>query len=193
MLCSLDLNTVLQVGDGVSWEWSTGGKSPLSKCWSHLIQPRIWLAFWTARAQCQLIFSLINEQTQDLLHSLLLIHSPASLYLFWGFSWPTWRILHLNFMKYAQAHFSRFSRSLWMASIPFSILIAPLSLVSSTVLLRVHLIHVAKKETVSVPMLTPEECQLHIYWVVHPTNPCISNLETRMSCRTLSDVLHRSR
>ena len=44
----------------------------------------------------------------------------------------------LNLIRFSWAHFSSLSRSLWMASLPSSVLTAPLSLVSSANLLRVY-------------------------------------------------------
>ncbi|KAK4827087.1 LOW QUALITY PROTEIN: hypothetical protein QYF61_014189 [Mycteria americana] len=51
------------------------------------------------------------------------------------------RTLHLallNLMRFTQAHFSSLSRSLWMVSHPSDVSTAPLSLMSSANLLRVH-------------------------------------------------------
>ncbi|KAK4818489.1 hypothetical protein QYF61_014219 [Mycteria americana] len=72
------------------------------------------------------------------LHS---ITSSSSLYWNRGLPRTRCRTLHLallNLMRFTQAHFSSLSRSLWMTSRSSSVSTAPLSLVSSANLLRVH-------------------------------------------------------
>ncbi|XP_074718070.1 cytochrome b5 reductase 4 isoform X1 [Strix uralensis] len=75
---------------------------------------------------------------------LLAIHSSPSLYLCLGLPRPMCRTLHLallNFVRFARAHLSSLSRSLWMTSLPSSVSTALHSFsksVSSANLLRVH-------------------------------------------------------
>ena len=70
-----------------------------------LMQPRIHLAFWTARAQCLLMLSLSSTNTPKSFSSgLLSSHSPPNLYLCLRLPQPTCMTLPLsllNFMKLA--------------------------------------------------------------------------------------------
>ncbi|KAK4807231.1 LOW QUALITY PROTEIN: hypothetical protein QYF61_024351 [Mycteria americana] len=78
----------------------------------------------------------------------------------------------LNLMKFTWAHFSSLSRSLWMASLLSSISTAPLSLVSSANLLRVHSIPLSMSL-----MKTQTSSQFLIHLTVHSSNPYLYNLE----------------
>jgi len=106
------------------------------------MQPRIWLACWTASVHCQVMFSFSSTNTPKSFSSWLLsIRSPSSLYLCLGLPQPmcrTFCLALLNFMSFAWAHLSSLSRSLWMASLPSSVLTASHSFVLSANLLRVH-------------------------------------------------------
>ena len=67
--------------------------------------------------------------------------SIPSLYCYWGLPQARCRTLHLvllNFVRFLWAHSSSLSRALSMASLPSRVPTAPLSLVSSANLLRVH-------------------------------------------------------
>jgi len=108
------------------------------------MQPRVRLAFLAASAHCQLMLSFLSTSTAKSFSSgLLSIHSLPSLYLCLGLPQPMCLTLHvtmLNFMRFARAHLSSLSRSLWTISLPSSVSTAPHSLVLSAKLLRVHLI-----------------------------------------------------
>ncbi|KAK4822069.1 hypothetical protein QYF61_009330 [Mycteria americana] len=97
-----------------------------------VMQPRTRLAFWAASTHCRLMSSFSSTGTpKSFSAGLLSIPSSPSLC----------RTLHLpllDLMRFTQAHFSSLSRSLWMTSRPSAVSTAPLSLVSSANLLRVH-------------------------------------------------------
>jgi len=99
------------------------------------MQPRIQLAFWPAH-----IKSLVNRHLQILLR-LLSSHSPPNLYLCLGLPRPWCRTSHLallNFVSLAWAYCSSLSRSLWIELLPSNVSTAPLILLSSANLLRLH-------------------------------------------------------
>jgi len=107
------------------------------------MQPRVRLAFWAASAHCLSVHVqlFIHQLPQVLLLRAARIPFLPSLYLCLQLTQPMGRSVHLallNFMRFAWAHLSSLSRSLWMASCSLGVLIAPLSLVSSANLLRVH-------------------------------------------------------
>jgi len=77
-----------------------------------------------------------------------------------------------NFMRLAWAHFSSLSRSLWMASLPSSVSTAPLSLVSSANLLRVHSIPLSVSPTKMLNNTGPS------------TNPCGTPLVINLHLET---------
>jgi len=69
---------------------------------------------------------IVSQHPKSFSPGLLSFHSPSSLYLCLGLPQLRCRTLHLallNFMRFAQAHFSRLSGCLWMASLPFSTLL----------------------------------------------------------------------
>jgi len=86
------------------------------------MQPRIWLAFWSASTCCWVMLSFSSTSTLKSFSSeLLSINSLPSLYLCLGLPWPMCRTLHvaqLNFLMFAWAHVSGLSRSLWMPTLP---------------------------------------------------------------------------
>jgi len=133
-----------------------------------------------------------------------------------GVSWLRCRTLHLpllNFMRFTRMHFSNQLMSLWKACHSSSVSTAPHSLVLAN-LLRPHSISLsalpAKTLNSGCPNtdswgnathhwspLGPQlwvwpSGQFLIHWVVHASNPRLSNLKTMMSCRTASNTLHRS-
>ena len=84
---------------------------------------------------------LINQCSQVLLLRGALHLFSAQPRFVLGVARPMYRTLHLtflNFMRFTWAHLSSLSRSLWMASLPCSILFTPHSLVSCANLLRLH-------------------------------------------------------
>jgi len=99
-----------------------------------LMQPKTQLAFWAASTHCRVLLSSSSTMTPKSSSSgLLSIHSLPSLYLRLGLPRPMCRTLHLallNLLRFAQAHLSSLSRSLWMVSRPSGMSTAPLSLVS---------------------------------------------------------------
>ena len=116
-----------------------------------LIQPRIRLAFWAVSGHCCVMLSISSTTAPKTLFSgLPSIHSLLSLYLCLALLQTVCRTLHsglLNFMRFAQAHLSNLPRSLWMASLPFSVLTIPHSLVSLTIFLRVNSILLSMSPT----------------------------------------------
>ena len=73
----------------------------------------------------------------------LLSMSSSGLYTYRGLLWSKNGTLHLTLLdiiRFTCAHFSSLSRFLWMPSFSSVVWTAPLSLVSSANLLRVHLI-----------------------------------------------------
>ena len=88
-----------------------------------LMQPRVQLAFWDAKTHCWLIFSFLSTNTpKSFSTELLSIYSLPILYSCLGLPWPRCRTLHLALcMRFAWAHLSSLSRSLWMASLPSNI------------------------------------------------------------------------
>jgi len=96
----------------------------------------------TGIAHCWLVssFSFIRTPT-SFLAGLLSRSSSLGLYSYLGLPQPKYNALHLallNLIRFLWAHFSCLSRFLWMASLLSIVLTAPLSLVSSADLLRVH-------------------------------------------------------
>jgi len=82
-----------------------------------LMQPRILLAFHSARA---LMSSFLSIRTpKSFSTELLSVNFSPSLYLYLGFSRPkcTLHIALLNLIRFSCAHFSSASRSLWMVSL----------------------------------------------------------------------------
>ena len=100
-----------------------------------LMKPKTWSTIWATSTHCWLMLSFlpINTPKSSSLR-LLSVSSSHTLYLCLGLPWPMCRTLYLallKFMMFAQAHISRLSRSLWMASLPSSMLTTWHSLVSS--------------------------------------------------------------
>ncbi|KAK4810863.1 hypothetical protein QYF61_008835 [Mycteria americana] len=122
-----ELDAVLQVRShqsGVEWQ-------------NHLPRPAGHASFDAA----QDTVGLLGCERTLLAHVQLFIHQYPSLYWNRGLPQPRCRTLHLallNLMRFTQAHFSSLPRSLWMTSRPSGVSTAPLSLVSSANLLRVH-------------------------------------------------------
>ncbi|NXC18656.1 CL004 protein, partial [Corythaeola cristata] len=94
------------------------------------------------------------------------------------------KTLHLAFIRFAQAHLSSLSRSLWMACLPSSMFTTPHSLVSSANLLRVHLIQLSLSPTkmLNNTGLTPEEHRSSLTstgtWSYYMFNVCAMYLNT---------------
>ena len=105
-----------------------------------LMQPRIQLAFWAARAHCWLMSSLPSISTlRSFLAELLSILSSPSLYWQWRLPQPRCKTLHLdllNLIRFTWAYCSSLSQSLWKASHPSGVPTAPHILVSAANLLR---------------------------------------------------------
>ncbi|KAK4811059.1 hypothetical protein QYF61_016345, partial [Mycteria americana] len=96
----------------------------------------IRLAFWAASAHCWLMSSFSSTNTlKSFSAGLLSIHSSPSLYPCLGLPRP--RLALLNFRRFPWAHLSSLSR----------VSTRPLSLVSSTNLLRVHSIPLSMSPT----------------------------------------------
>lgn len=110
-----------------------------------LLWPRIYLAFWMASTHCWVHVELfVHQRPKSFSPTLFCIHSPLSLYLWLGLSWPTCRTLHmalLELTRFTQAHLPSLSRS-QMVSFPSSVSLhrAPHSLDSSANLLGLHFI-----------------------------------------------------
>ena len=96
---------------------------------SLLLQPRILFAS-TLLAHFQLFF---HQDPQVLLH-------VAAFKNFFSQSVLISEAVYFNFFRFSCACLSSMSRSLWMASLSFVVLAAPLSLISLAKLLRMHLI-----------------------------------------------------
>ena len=189
-----------------------------------LMQPRVRLAFWTVSTHCWLMSSFSSTGThKSFLAELLSITLAPSLYWYLGLPWPMCRTLHLillNLMRFTQAHFLSLSKSLWMVFQPSSLLTAPLSLMSSANLLKVHSIPLSMSRMKILtstgpsndPWGTPLVTSLHldiaplttslwmqpskqfpIHWTVHPSNPPLSDLERRMLWGTVSKALQKCR
>lgn len=114
-----------------------------------------------------------------------------------------WRTIHLNLlniMRFTQPQLSRLSWSLWMPSLLSSMLTA---LQSS--LLLTKMLNISRSNTnhwgmppitglnLDIEPLTAISNQFLVHWVVHPWNPCLPDLETRILCRTVSPAFHNSR
>ncbi|KAK4807049.1 hypothetical protein QYF61_018390 [Mycteria americana] len=87
----------------------------------------------------------------------------------------------LNLMKFTWTHFSKLSRSIWMASLLSSISTAPLSLVSSANLLRVHSIPLSmslmKVLNIIGPTVDHYPLDATIQLIPHPLNsPSIKSI-----------------
>ena len=156
-----------------------------------LMQPSTQLAFWAANTHCQLMSSLssISIPPKSLSAGLLSITSSPSLYYYGVLPQPRCRTLHLawlNLVRFTQAYFSSFSRSLWMVSCPSGVSTTPLRLVSSLNFLRVHLIPLSwslmkilnssgpSKDTCRTPLVSDLHLALR-HWPLpsgckHPTN-----------------------
>lgn len=94
--------------------------------------------FWAASAHNQLMSRFSSSSN---LHSIALSPLFPRLYWYWGLPQPRGSILPLallNHLRLPQTNFLNFSRSLRIASYPSNVLTIPLSLVSSTDLLRMH-------------------------------------------------------
>ncbi|TRZ26652.1 hypothetical protein HGM15179_000423 [Zosterops borbonicus] len=106
-----------------------------------LMQPRIQVAFWAGRALCLLMssFSCIpGPSWQGCSGS---VPPPACVDT--GIALTQLQPLHLallNLLGFPWVHYLSLSESFWMASCPSGLSAAPLGLVSSANLLRVHLI-----------------------------------------------------
>ena len=61
----------------------------------------------------------------------------------------------LNLVRFTWAHSSGLSRPLWMVFLPSVVSSAPLSLVSSANLLRVHSIPLSMSPNLGTPLITP--------------------------------------
>ena len=187
------------------------------------MQPGIQLALG---CECTLLAHIqffIHQYLQVLLCRAALNQLISQSILILGLPWPTCRTLHLallNFMRFTWARLSSLSQFLWMASLPFRVSATPLSLVSSTNLLRVYSIPLSKSpkkmlnnmspnkdpsghhslgglhpdiEPLTATLWMPSSSQFLIHQVVHLSNPCLSILEARILCRTISNALHKSR
>ncbi|KAK4826465.1 hypothetical protein QYF61_009192, partial [Mycteria americana] len=108
------------------------------------LDPVLQLAFWAVSAHCRLMSSFSSISTpKSFSAGVLSITSSPSLDRNQELPQPRCRTLHLallNLLRFTQAHFSSLPRSLWMTSHPSGMSTAPLSLVSSANLLKVHLI-----------------------------------------------------
>jgi len=106
------------------------------------MQSRIWLAFWAANTPCWLMMSSRSTSTPKCFSSWLFsIHSLPGQHLCLRLPQARCRSLHLEVLfgvTWVQAHLSSLSRIPRMVSLPCSVLTAPLSLVFSTDMLRVH-------------------------------------------------------
>lgn len=91
-----------------------------------LVQPRMLLAFLAARADCWLMFSLLSTKIPRSFSTALLPSCLVpSLYYCQGLFLPICRASHLsllNFPRFLLAHSSSLFRSLWNATLPFSII-----------------------------------------------------------------------
>ena len=90
------------------------------------MEPRIPFAFQAARAHCWLMLSFSSTRTLRYFSARLLTRTaPSSLYIRLGFFRPKCKTLHfamMNLIRFTQAHFSSLLRSLWMVSLPSTIL-----------------------------------------------------------------------
>jgi len=129
---------------GLSPEQSRGAESPHLTCWTHCFGCSPGYG-WSSGLRVHIVGScpafhppvLPSPSRQGCSQSL---HPPACIDT-GGCPNSGAGPLHLtllNLMRFTWAHFSRLSRSLWMASHLSGVSTAPLSLVSSADLLRVH-------------------------------------------------------
>ena len=118
---------------------------------------------------------------------------------------------------FTQAHFSSLSKSLWMVSLPLGVSTAPLILVSSVHLLRVHSVSLSPSlmkilnstgpsmDLWGTPLVTSAHLNIEplttTFWLqpsnqflllqtVHPSNSYLPNLERRMLWGTVSKAPH---
>ena len=101
------------------------------------METSIWLKVHSARSH----LATYQPTPQELYLRAALNQFSGSLYLSLRLPYPRFRTLHLvllNFMRYSWSHLTGLSRSLWLASLPSSILLTPVGLVSLANLLRVH-------------------------------------------------------
>ena len=105
------------------------------------MQPRILLAFWAASAHCWSMLNLSSIKTLKSFSVRLLLRSSSSLHTYLEFPWPKPNTLHLtllNLIRFIWNHLLSLSKSLWMAFLLSAESIAPLSLIFSENLLRMH-------------------------------------------------------
>ena len=199
----------------VSEKLGSGGQATALLATPLLILPRILLSFWDARAHCWLMLSFSSTRTPKSFSAGLLLRSFPSLYSYLGLPWSKCKTLHfalLNLIRFRWANFLNLSRFLWMASLPSAVSTAPLSLVSSANLLRVHsipspmpLIKMLKSirpktDSWGTPLISnlyldieplarilwlQSSKQFLIHRIVHSPNPSLSNLEIRINLSNL--------
>lgn len=169
------------------------------------------VAFWAASVHCWDMLNFLSINIPKTF-SFGLLPISAQPVCAWDCPNPSvgpcaWTLHLLNFMRSAWAHLSNLSMSLWMASLPCSMLTHAdtcwQSLVSAANLLRVPSITLSMTLTkmlisagpsdgpwgmpfitglpLAIEMFTtalslPSSSQFH--WVIHPSNICLSNLET---------------
>ena len=158
--------------------------------------------------KCTLLASIklfVHQNPKSFLAGLIPVSSP-NLFTYLGSSWHNCNILYLALLSliwFIWAHFSNFSRSLWVTSLPSIVSVAPLYLVSSANLLRVHSIPLSqslikmskntspKKDPWRIPLVTglhldvkpliTNLClwpfnQFLFHWKVHLSNSCIFSI-----------------
>ena len=138
--CPCELDAVLQM-----WchESRVEGQNRLLLVTLILMQPRIWLAAWAASTHCQLIlnFSSINTPNPSPQGYSQAILYPTCMCA-WGCPdpgagpcpWPCWS----SWGWLGIYRLSSLSSCLWIKSLPPSLSTAPLNLMSSANLLRMH-------------------------------------------------------
>ena len=108
-----------------------------------LMQSSILLAFFGAEAKCSLILILSTRTSRSLSAELLSSWVDPSLCCTLGLCFPRCKTLHLsllNFIMFLVARSSSLSRSSCRVARPSEVSTSPLSLVSSTNFIRVHLV-----------------------------------------------------
>lgn len=189
------------------------------------VQLKIQLSFWVqvhVSSFCWGCFFLIDflpprsSLPKSFTWWLLSIHFPPSLYLCLELPQPGCRTLHLallNFIRFEQAHLSRLSKSLWMASIPSTVSWLHHSVECSLqTFLKVQSIPLFTSLTKMLNCASPlrdttchwspprhdhnSECDhpansLSTQWSIRQIH--VSSAETRMPCGVVSNAFYKSK
>ena len=119
------------------------GQTTPSPCWpATLVAAQDAVCLWGyKRTLLAYVQTFVHQAPKSCSAEMLSVRSFPSLCTYLGLPQPMFNTLHLgllNLIRFTYAHFSRLFGSLWMTSVPSVVSVAPLSLVSSSDLLRVH-------------------------------------------------------